>query len=392
MIDSLYIAWKYITFNKVKTTILVVSITLIVFLPLALQVLLNESEQQLRARAGETPLLVGARGSALDLVMSSLYFSDSVSQLINMHAAKQVEETGLAGSIPLYVRFKARGFPIVGTSLDYFDFRGLAVDEGRMLVTLGECVIGAEVAQRLGLGPGDSLVSSPENLFDIAGIYPLKMKISGVLARSHSTDDEAVFVDTRTAWVIQGLGHGHEDVTQISDRSVILKQDENNVTANAKLMHFTEITKSNLESFHFHGDQTIYPLSAIIALPQDAKSATLLRGRYQDDKQYQITRPDDVIDGLMENIFRIRNVIDAVIVIVGFATVLTIMLVFLLSLRLRQGEVDTIFRIGCSRMTVARLLAAEILIIVMASSVLCAILLWLAQANVNDLVRSLILR
>ena len=392
MIDSLYIAWKYITFNRVKTTILVISITLIVFLPLALQVLLNESEQQLRARAGQTPLLVGARGSALDLVMSSLYFNDSVSQLISMRAAEQIEETGLAVSIPLYVRFRARGFPIVGTSLDYFDFRGLEVDEGRMLVTLGECVIGAEVAKRLGLGPGDSLVSSPENLFDIAGIYPLKMKISGVLARSHSTDDDAVFVDTRTAWVIQGLGHGHEDVTQTSDRTVILQRDEGNITANAKLMHYTEITETNLESFHFHGDQAIYPLSAIIALPLDAKSATLLRGRYQDDKLYQISRPDDVIDGLMENIFRIRNVIDAVIVIVGFATVLTILLVFLLSLRLRQSEVDTIFRMGCSRMTVARLLAAEILIIFLASGVLCAILLWLAQANINNLVQSLILR
>lgn len=392
MIDSLYIAWKYIAFNRAKTTILVISITLIVFLPLALQVLLNESEQQLRARAGQTPLLVGARGSALDLVMSSLYFNDGVSQLINMHAAEQIEETGLAVSIPLYVRFRARGFPIVGTSLDYFDFRGLAVDEGRMLATLGECVIGAEVAQRLGLGPGDSLISSPENLFDIAGVYPLKMKVSGVLARSHSTDDEAVFVDTRTAWVIQGLGHGHEDVTRTSDRTVILQRDERNVTANARLMHYTEITETNLESFHFHGDQTGYPLSAIIALPQDAKSAALLRGRYQDDKQYQITRPDDVIDGLMENIFRIRNVIDAVIVIVGFATVLTILLVFLLSLRLRQGEVDTIFRIGCSRMTVARLLAAEILIIFLVSAALCAALLWLAQANINDLVRSLVLR
>lgn len=392
MIDSLYIAWKYIAFNRAKTTILVISITLIVFLPLALQVLLNESEQQLRARAGQTPLLVGARGSALDLVMSSLYFNDGVSQLINMHAAEQIEETGLAVSIPLYVRFRARGFPIVGTSLDYFDFRGLAVDEGRMLATLGECVIGAEVAQRLGLGPGDSLISSPENLFDIAGVYPLKMKVSGVLARSHSTDDEAVFVDTRTAWVIQGLGHGHEDVTRTSDRTVILQRDERNVTANARLMHYTEITETNLESFHFHGDQTGYPLSAIIALPQDAKSAALLRGRYQDDKQYQITRPDDVIDGLMENIFRIRNVIDAVIVIVGFATLLTILLVFLLSLRLRQGEVDTIFRIGCSRMTVARLLAAEILIIFLVSAALCAALLWLAQANINDLVRSLVLR
>jgi putative ABC transport system permease protein len=392
LIDSLYIAWKYVTFNKVKTTILVTSITLIAFLPLALQVLLNASEQQLRARAGETPLLVGARGSALDLVMNSLYFSDNVSQLISMRAAEQIDDSGLAVSIPLYVRFHARGFPVVGTSLDYFDFRRLEIKQGRMLAMLGECVIGADVAERLGLGANDSLISSPENLFDIAGVYPLKMKVTGVLARSHSADDAAVFVDTRTAWVMQGLGHGHEDVTRTRDSSVVLQRNERNVTANAKLLHYTEISEANLGSFHFHGDEKDHPLTAVISLPQDTKSATLLRGHYLEDKQYQITRPDDVIDSLMENIFRIKSVIDAVIVIVGFATVLTLLLVFVLSLRLRQGEIDTIFRIGCSRMTVARLLAAEILIIAVVSAGLCAALLWLVQANSNELVRSLILR
>jgi putative ABC transport system permease protein len=392
MIDSLYMAWKYVTYNKGKAAILVISITLIAFLPMALQVLLNESEQQLRARAGQTPLLVGAKGSALDLVMNSLYFNEEVPQLIPLGALRQIEETGLAVSIPLYVRFRARGFPVVGTSLDYFDFRGLRVEDGRMLAMLGECVIGANVAEQLGLRPGDGLISSPENLFDIAGVYPLKMKVTGVLARTHGSDDLAVFVDTRTAWFIQGLGHGHEDITRTGDGSVILQRDDRNVTANAKLMQYTEITEGNLTSFHFHGDQSDYPVSALIALPRDAKSATLLRGRYLEDKQYQITRPDDVIDGLMENIFRIRNVIDAVIVIVGLSTILTMILVFVLSLRLRQGEIDTIFRIGCNRMTVVRLLAAEIMIIVVVSAGLCAALLWLVQANSAELVRTLILR
>ena len=77
---------------------------------------------------------------------------------------------------------------------------------------------------------------------------------------------------------------------------------------------------------------------------------------------------------------------------VGLATVLTMILVFVLSLRLRQGEIDTIFRLGCSRMTVARLLMAEIVIIALMSAALCAALLWLVQANSNELVRSLILR
>ena len=47
MTDSLYIAWKYIKFNKVKSATLVGCITLLVFLPISLELLLDESEQQL---------------------------------------------------------------------------------------------------------------------------------------------------------------------------------------------------------------------------------------------------------------------------------------------------------------------------------------------------------
>ena len=58
----------------------------------------------------------------------------------------------------------------------------------------------------MALKAGDSLVSSPESLFDLAGVYPLKMYVAGVLNKSHTSDDLAVFVDLKTTWVIQGLG------------------------------------------------------------------------------------------------------------------------------------------------------------------------------------------
>ena len=182
------------------------------------------------------------------------------------------------------------------------------------------------------------------------------------------------------------------DVTRTRDNSVILDRDERNVTANAKLLHYTEIDPDNLQSFHFHGERADYPLTAAIVLPVDEKSATLLRGRFLQDRKYQVVRPDEVIDGLMANIFRIKHVIDAVVVIVGIATLLTMLLVFVLSLRLRQAEMDAMFRIGCSRSTMARLLGAEIAIILAASGVGCALLLSLVQINSDELVRFLILR
>ena len=393
MLDSLYIAWKYISYNKIKTAVLVACITLIAFLPLALQLLLDESERQLMSRAVSTPLVIGAKGSALDLVMNTLYFGDEVPELITMQAADRVTETELALPIPLYVRFNVRGNPIVGTTLDYFDFKGMEIENGRQIAVLGECVLGAKVAGKLGLKTGDSLVSSPENLFDLAGIYPLKMKIVGILKRFHTSDDLAVFVDLKTAWVIQGLGHGHQDLSKVTDSSLILKRTEDNVAASAKLFHYQEITDKNIDSFHFHGDISSNPITAVIAVPADSKSGTILRGRYlSKEEAYQIVKPSEVIDGLLQNIFRIKNVLDAVIGVVALATLLAIVLVFALSLRLRQREIETIFRIGCRRLTIVRLIAAEMLMIILGSGVICGVMILLVNQFANQLVRMLFIR
>jgi putative ABC transport system permease protein len=393
MPDSFYIALQYIRYNKIKTAVLVACITLISFLPFALQLLLNESERQLMSRASQTPLVVGQKGSALDLVMNTLYFGDDVPELMTMAASDRIVDTDLALPIPMYVRFQARGNPIVGTTLDYFEFRGLEIARGRQLALLGDCVLGARVAESLALKPGDSLVSSPESLFDLAGVYPLKMKVAGVLKKSHTTDDLAVFVDLKTTWIIQGLGHGHQDVTKLKDPTLVLKRTESNVAATAKLFHYTEITEKNMASFHFHGNLSAYPISAVIADPYDAKSGTILRGRYlSKEETLQIVKPEAVIDGLLQNIFRIKNVLDAVIAVVALATVLAVILVFALSLRLRQREIQTIFKIGCSRMTIAKLMAAEIMIIVFSSAVLCGIMMVAVRSVSNDLVRMLFIR
>ena len=393
MTDSLYIAWKYLAFNKMKTATLVACITLISFLPMALERLLDESERQLMSRAVSTPLVVGAKGSALDLVMNTIYFGDEVPELITMEAFDQIIESELALPIPLYVRFKTRGNPIVGTTLDYFDFRGLRIAEGASLTVLGDCVVGARVAEDLGLKLGDSLVSSPENMFDLAGIYPLKMKIVGILKKMHTSDDLSVFVDLKTAWVIQGLGHGHQDVTKVTDQTLILKKTETNVAATAKLYHYQEITEDTIDSFHFHGDTSIYPVTAVIAAPYNAKSGAILRGRYlSKEETHQIVRPQEIIDGLLQNIFRIKNVLDAVISVVALATILAIVLVFALSLRLRQREIQTIFKLGCRRATVVRLISAEIFIIVLSSGILCSAMIFLVDQFANDLVRRMFIR
>ena len=393
MIDSFYLAWRYVRFYRIRSVILLACITLIAGLPLALDTVLTETQRQLLARAESTPLIAGAKGSALDLVMSTLYFSQQTPQAISMASALKLRDTGLAAPIPLFLGFQARGFPIVGTSLDYFGFRKLQIRQGRLIAFLGDCMLGAEAAKALGVNIGEFVVSDPEQIFDIAGAYPLKMKVVGILAPAHSADDFAVFADVKTAWVIAGIGHGHGDLRQMRDPSLIIEQKGNVSIASAKLKQYNEISPANMASFHFHGSPETYPLTGVIAVSQDAKSQAILRGRIQGgDTVEQLVDPSEIVDELLKTIFRIKQVLDAAIGIVGFATILAVVLVFALSLRLREREIDTMFKLGCRRGTIARLLAAELGIIVGVSSLLTLSSLLLLQRFANPLVRLLLLQ
>ncbi len=387
----IYLAWRYLAYNRWKTTILVGSIMLIIYLPVGLNVVVEQSGQHLNARAQATPLLIGAKGSPLELTLNSLYFSLDIPELTTYAMATKITDTGLANAIPLYVRFSSRAQPIVATSYEYFGFRGLTLADGRMPAVLGETVLGAAAAEALGVGVGDSVVSSPENAFDLAGIYPLRMQVVGVFEPSFTADDEAVFVDIKTAWVIEGLGHGHQDLANPEASSAVLNQDGDNIVANASLVQYNEITDANIDSFHFHGDLGDYPLSGMIAVPRDDKSGVILMGRYLDDAEVQIVRPRDVVEELLDTILTIQQFIVAAVIIVAIATIATAALVFLLSLRLRQREIDTIGKIGGGRFHVASMLLAEIVIVLVLGSALAAGLTVLTWQYGSAIVESVIL-
>ena len=388
----LYLAWRYLAYNRWKTTILVGSIMLIIYLPVGLNVVVKQSGQHLNARAQATPLLVGAKGSPLELSLNSLYFSLDTPELTTYAEATAIIETGLAEAIPMYVRFKSREQPIVATSFEYFGFRGLGLAGGRMPALLGECVVGAAAAEALGVGVGDSVVSSPETAFDLAGVYPLKMNVVGVLEPNFTSDDNAVFVDIKTAWIIEGLGHGHQDLAEPAASSGVLNRTEDNIVANASVVQFNEITGDNIDSFHFHGSLDSYPLTGIIAVPKDEKSGVILMGRYLDSEaNNQIVRPRDVVRELLDTILTIQQFIVAAVFIVAIATIATAALVFLLSLRLRRREIDTIGKIGGGRWHVASMLLAEIVIVLILGSALAAGLTALTWRYGSAIVESVVM-
>jgi putative ABC transport system permease protein len=389
--DIVYLAWRYLLYHRFKTAILLTSITLILFVPIGLRVLVEQGSEQLTARAEATPLIIGAKGSPLELVLSSLYFGAETPEPLRHGETRRAAEGELARAIPMHVRYEARGHPIVGTSLDYFDYRGLNVASGRQMAMLGECVIGARVAESEDLGPGDSLLSTPETVFDLAGVYPLKMKVAGVLGFSDSPDDDAVFVDVKTAWMIAGLGHGHQDLSEPDAASGVLSRDGNRITANASVVEYNEITPENIGSFHFHGSIADKPITAVIVVPRDAKSSALLQGRYVgEDESVQVVVPAAVMDDLLGTVLTVQSFMVAGAVILGVATLATAILVFMLSLRLRRREISTLHKLGGSRLRVAAVMASEVVVVLLGSAMLATVLTVLTRGVGSVVIRDLV--
>jgi len=390
--DSLYLAWCYLRHHRMKTLILVSSIAIISFLPVGLNVLVARSGEELMARAEATPLLVGAKGSPLELVLSALYFESDPPPPARYAEVDRIEVTGLAAAIPLHVRFRTRGHPIVGTSLEYLDFRSLRIASGRRMAVLGECVIGAAVARALGVAPGDTLISSPESAFDLAGVYPLELNVVGVLAPAYSPDDGAVFVDVRTAWIIEGLGHGHQDLAAPEAEASVLARDGARITANASVVQYNRITEANRDSFHFHGESSEHPITAVLAVPRDARSRALLMGRFTgEDERRQILRPRTQMADLLDTVFTIRSYLVAAIAAVAVATLATASLVFMLSFRLRRLEIETMAKIGGARSSVAAILASEVIVVLLLGLSLAGALTLLTERFGAAAIRALLI-
>jgi putative ABC transport system permease protein len=375
MIDVLYLAGRYLASHAPKTIILIASLTLVIYTPFGLRTIVRTSQQQLRERAESTPLLIGSAGSPLELTLNSLYFRSETPPSLGYGEAAKVRNSGLADALPLHVRFRTGDWPIVGTSFDYFEFRGLETAEGRPFIRLGECVLGATAARELGKVPGDPVMSSPESVFDLAGVYPLKMRVAGVLAPSGLPDDRAVFVDVKTAWVIQGLAHGHDDLADPSAAGGVLRREGDRIIANRSVVEYNEITADNRDEFHFHGDPASFPITGLIAVPRDEKSTALLMGRYQGEgKTLQIFRPAGVMDELFATVFRVEGFVVAAFAGVGVATLATAVLVFLLSLRLRRREFLTLRRIGAEPLRVTVLWSSEIVSVLAIAALLTFVL------------------
>ena len=74
MRNALFLAWKSLRWNQARSLTIVVCLSITLWLPITVRLVLHQFQTEISARADSTPLIVGARGSRIDLALQTLYF------------------------------------------------------------------------------------------------------------------------------------------------------------------------------------------------------------------------------------------------------------------------------------------------------------------------------
>lgn len=384
MLKIIKLSTSYLRYNKWMSITLIICITISIFIPFFTFRISSLANEILSGRAAETPIVIGRKGGHLNLVLNTLYFKTDTPDMLDYEVYTRVLKDKPGKVIPIYNKHKARNYPVIGTTLAYFDLRELAIRDGNYMQILGDAVLGYNTAKRLGLSVGQTIISDTGSLYNISSIYPLKMTITGILEKRNSPDDNVIFTDLKTCWIMDGIGHGHKDL-RTSDDSEIYSKTSTNIAGNPSVYEYTKITSDNIKSFHFHGNKDKFPLTALIVVPDNEKKQTILKANINLSDTLQAIMPAKITGDLLKLIFNIRKILSSYFGLVIISTVCFLVLMISLSLQIRSPERHIMQMIGSSRYTIFFILFMQITTIVFISTIISVLSTHLVIAVIKQM-------
>ena len=166
-------------------------------------------------------LVVGAKGSPLQLILSGVLHLDVPTGNVPLPAVQALEKHPLAASvIPISLGDSFRGFRIVGTSHAYPAHYQASLAQGKLWQAPMQAVLGASAARALGLQVGSSFVGSHGLGAGGHAHGDLPYTVTGILAPTGSVLDRLILTDTASVWKV------HESATALdADDQKILEQE-----------------------------------------------------------------------------------------------------------------------------------------------------------------------
>ena len=207
----------YLAFKQIKAKPLSACLNIILFTSgvaiISLIILLRDSfEKQMEKNARGIDLVVGAKGSPLQLILSGIYHVDYPTGNISYEEAKNLAKNPLIKSvIPMALGDNYKGYRIVGTSTDYISLYDGEIQEGKAWNKPFQAVIGAKVARQSGLKLHDTFSGTHGLIKGIGHVHDdVTYSVVGIMAENGSVLDQLILTSIESVWEVHGI-HTHHD-------------------------------------------------------------------------------------------------------------------------------------------------------------------------------------
>ena len=209
---TMALSWRYLwsrplaaALNVLLLSLGLASITFLLLLSLQLDKAFDKDLAGIDA-------VVGAKGSPMQLILCGVFHIDVPTGNVPLKAVQALAANPLVASvIPLSLGDSFQGFRIVGSSQAYVSHYGATLSQGALWRAPMEVVLGAAVAQKLGLQVGNTFVGS-HGLGAGGHLHEADpYTVVGILQPSGTVIDRLIVTDTASAWKVHEDHHAAHD-------------------------------------------------------------------------------------------------------------------------------------------------------------------------------------
>jgi putative ABC transport system permease protein len=176
-------------------------------------------------------MVVGAKGSPLQLILSSVYHIDSPTGNISLAEAETISNNRMVGSsIKILYGDNYKGFRIVGAEKKFIELYKGVIKEGKDWDNPYEVLVGSKVYEKLKINLGDELISS-HGLRETGQSHDEgTFKVVGLLKPSNSVIDQLIITSPQSVWDIHET-HDHDEHENEHEHEHEHEHDNREITA-----------------------------------------------------------------------------------------------------------------------------------------------------------------
>ena len=237
------LAWRNTWFKPLNTALSIILLASSVAIITVLILLEKQFEEQFSSNADDIDLVLGAQGSPLQLILSSVYQVDAPTGNINYDSAKVwMQNPFVKSAIPLAFGDNYLGYKIVGTTPEYISKFGGKIDKGIIFKENFEVVVGYTIAKKLNIKVGDSFFGSHGDRAEGEKHEEFAYKVVGIATKTGKLIDNLIVCNIISIWAMHN-SHDHENQEEHNDEANHIHDETCNHHDNSDKNATTKIIK-----------------------------------------------------------------------------------------------------------------------------------------------------